>query len=317
MGGNYRYNNISVQDTDFISSIESVDSYYQYGGFLQAQFGLIPDTLKLIIGNKIEYNSFTGWENQPMVRLTWKPESEHVFWSSISQGVRIPSLIEYNGNALANGANVIDGYPLFRAEILGRSDVQAETSLSKEFGYRYNVQSWGFDASLFHTQSENVLAFKTDLDFASNIVYHNFVSNTELTTYGGEAVLKWQPNEQLTTELGYSFTSYKYDLPENTNAAIGYDAYLRQFISKVNYVISDGHSLFAVYRVESGDAYDTDGFSVLDLNWNWQVSPSATVSLSGMNLLYGRHLEYNNTSETYTVATYIEPSYLIRLTMKL
>mgnify|MGYP003624594531 CR=1 FL=1 len=316
-GGNYRYNNISVSDTDYISSLTEVDSYHQFGGFLQAQFNLIPETLKLIIGNKTEKNSFTGWEHQPMARLSWRLDENHFFWGAVSQGVRIPSLFEYNGNALAKGIRLMDGYPLFKADVVGSSELEAETSLSKELGYRYQVKNWDLDFSLFHTKSKNVLAIKSDFDVSTNILHHNFVANAELITFGGEAVIKWQPFAGFTTELGYSLTSYEYHLPEKTREAIGYDAYLRQFISKANYEISKNHSVFAVYRIENGEAYGTDGFSVLDLNWNWQLSPITSLSFSGMNLLYGRHLEYNNTSETYTVATYIEPSYLVRLTMKL
>ncbi|MCG6201681.1 TonB-dependent receptor plug domain-containing protein [Psychromonas antarctica] len=48
-GVNYRYNDISIEDTDYITSIAHIDSYNQFGGFLQAQFNIIPDKLKLIL----------------------------------------------------------------------------------------------------------------------------------------------------------------------------------------------------------------------------------------------------------------------------
>jgi len=76
------------------------------------------------------------------------------------------------------------------------------------------------------------------------------------------------------------------------------------------------HSIAAIYRIESGEAYDTADFSVLDLTWNWQITPVVALSLTGNNLLYGKHLEYNNTNETYTVPTYIEASYYAKITAK-
>ena len=87
-------------------------------------------------------------------------------------------------------------------------------------------------------------------------------------------------------------------------------------MAKADYALTPTHSLFAVYHIESGDAYETDDYSVLDLTWNWQISPAVSFSLTGNNLLYGSHLEYADTSQTYTVPTYIEPSYIARFTME-
>ena len=303
-GLNYRYNAISIEDSDYISSLDDIDRYNQLGGFVQAQFNIMPDKLKLIFGNKSEKNSFTGWEHQPMGRLLWTPNSSHTFWAAVSQGVRIPSLIEYNARAIGTSAFAIP------TVITGGADVDAEKSVSKELGYRYTENSWSIDLSLFHTKARDVIAIEPNIDYVNSLINLDFVSAAKLTTYGGEAVIKWQADELLITELGYSFTSYKYDLPSGTQSAIGYDSYLRQIIAKAHFSVTADQSLFAVYRINDGDAYDTKDYSVLDLSWHWQATPSLALSLTGNNLLYGKHLQYNNTSETYTVATYIEPSYL-------
>jgi len=312
-GLNYRYTSISIDETDYFSNIKDIDSYNHFGGFLQAQFTLVPDELKLIVGNRSEKNSFTGWEHQPMARLLWTPHSKSTFWGAISQGVRIPSLLEYNNRALASSSNGI------RTQIVGSEDLKAEKSISKELGYRYAEKTWGLDVSLFHTKARNVLVVEpvsyVDETFTP-LIDLNFASGAELVTYGGEVVIKWQPFDKIRTELGYSFTSYKYDLPVGTTEAIGYDSYLRQIMAKTQYSLNSQHSISALYRIESGEAYDTDNFSVLDLTWNWHITPMVAFSLAGNNLLYGKHLEYNNTNETYTVPTYIEPSYYVKITAK-
>ena len=312
-GVNYRYTAISIDETDYFSNIQDIDSYNHFGGFLQAQFTLMPEELKLIIGNRSERNSFTGWEHQPMARLLWTPHSKHTIWAAISQGVRIPSLLEYNNRALASSSSGI------KTEVVGSENLKAEKSISKELGYRYAEKSWGLDVSLFHTKARNVLVVEpiVYVDESFNpLIDLNFVSNAELTTYGGEAVFKWQPLDKITAELGYSITAYKYDLPDGTTEAIGYDSYLRQIIVKTQYALNAEHSIAAIYRIESGEAYDTNDFSVLDLTWNWQITPAVALSLTGNNLLYGKHLEYNNTNETYTVPTYIEPNYFAKITAK-
>ena len=308
-GVSYRYNTISILDNDYISSLNDIDSYNQFGGFIQAQFTLIPDKLKLILGNKSERNSFTGWEHQPMARALWTPYKAHVLWGAISQGVRVPSWLEYNSSGLLISSSGI------RTEFIGNPDLEAEKSISEELGYRYMGKTWSTDISLFYTKARDVIVINPNINDTFTFIAFDFVSDAALKSYGGEAIFKWQPHVTLRTELAYSFTAYEYTLPLGTQVTVDDEPYLRQLSAKAHYSLTADHSLSAIYRIEEGDIYRTDDFSVLDLSWNWQVTPSVALLLSGKNLLYGKHQEYNNTSAIYTVATYIEPRYLARLTV--
>jgi iron complex outermembrane receptor protein len=89
---------------------------------------------------------------------------------------------------------------------------------------------------------------------------------------------------------------------------------MRQLVAKANVALTDNHQLSFIYRVEDGEAYDTKDYAVLDVSWRWQINDMVSFSLTGNNLLYGKHVEYGNTSETYTVVTFIEPSYLAQIT---
>lgn len=314
-GVNYRYNDISLESSDYVFNIKNINSYNQFGGFVQAQFTLVPNQLKFILGNRSENNSFTGWEHQPMARLVWTPSAKHTIWSAISQGVRIPSLAEYNERLLLSSPEEIYPY-LIRTELIGNANIDSEKSLSKELGYRYTANSWWVDLSVFHTASRNVLAVEPSVNATNSLIRLDFVSDLELTSYGGEAIVKWQVFEQLSAELGYSISTNEYDGSSDLIPALGNNSYLRQLIAKTNFSITNTHSFSAIYRIESGDAYSTDNFSVLDLSWNWQVSPSVMLSLTGNNLLYGRHLEHGSGDEIFTIGSFIEPSYLAKITAK-
>ena len=307
-GVNYRYSDVFIDETDYFTSLSHVNHYEHFGGFVQVQFNIVPDKFKLIIGNRSEKNSFTGWEHQPIVRFLWTPTEKHTFWGAVSQGVRIPSFLEYNNIARVNSSLGI------RSDIIGNNDIEAEKSFSKELGYRYDEDKWGVDISLFHTKARDVLVVEPSVNADFSYISYNFMSNAELTTYGGEAVVNWQPHHQLSTELGYSLTSYQYDLPTGSVAAIGYDSYMRQLVAKANVALIDNHQLSFIYRVEDGEAYDTKDYAVLDVSWRWQINDMVSFSLTGNNLLYGKHVEYGNTSEAYTVVTFIEPSYLAQIT---
>lgn len=343
-GLNYRNSSLPFTPNMIITSDNYVTRLEQYGAFLQLQFALIPDRLNLSIGNKAEHNSFTGWEHQPAARLSWQASQSHVFWGAVSQGVRIPSLAEYDfdtaingtrvGHYLQTGIDAIDNYYM-RTVLNGNQQVEPEKSLSYELGYRFNQNPWSLDVSLFNTKSRNVFAVfpnPDSLDLAqlggllamgeyleaqrvlsNSVLEFDVVSNAELEVTGGEALLAWQSNHDVKAELGYSQLRYRYDLQANTQPAIGNDSDSRQWFAKVGWQVAKRHALFGLFRSVKSDAYLADDYDALDLSWAWQVHDSAVLSLTGKNLLAGKHVEYNNGSETFTVANYIERSAVLRL----
>ncbi|PJC87454.1 ligand-gated channel protein [Vibrio sp. HA2012] len=326
-GVNYRYNDLSSEEVAYSYSLNDEDEFTLYGAFMQAQFDAIPDELTLIVGNKSEHNTYTGWEHQPMARLVWTPAPRHIVWASVSQSVRIPCLLEYDLGVDSLGAQVGDlgdtGNPLLNAqwinaEIRGTTDAEAEHSVSEELGYRYLHQDWNVDLSLFHTKADNVLATSVAqegslADLSTMKIIYQLGYSAELESYGGELVVGWQMADNIKTEFGYSYTSYDYSLASGTASAVGFSSEMKQIFMKSSVQVNAQHALYAVFRAEDGEAYSTDDFTSLDLSWNWQITPAYSFSLTGNNLLYGRHLEYANTSESFTIPTYIEPSVIVRL----
>lgn len=342
-GINYRNTQINSKDTDYVYMVEDMDSISQYGAFAQVEFDLVPDTLNFSFGNRSEHNDFTGWEHQPIVRLLWKPDEKHVLWSSLSQGIRIPSFIEINGRTVLSGKRVGDqietGYsaiddlyiPLY---LNGNSNIEAEKTISAEIGYRYIQKNWNLDLTVFNTESKNALALETevtplsieeilalnnplaiDATLKDTVIDYNFVSNARLETYGSELVFSWQPNPVFKAEIGYNYTSYEYQLEDSTRTVVGQTSHLSQAFLKSSLAITDDHFVFALYRFEDGDAYKANDFGVLDLSWSWIINPSIAFTLTGNNLLANDHIEYKNTDEVYVVPTYIESSVVARMTV--
>lgn len=369
-GANYRLSKLKMADTDYVSMLEDETDLKQYGGFLQAQMELIPQALKVVVGNKSEYNNLTGWEHQPMARVVWSPTRESTLWASASQGVRIPSWIEYYSQLLVKGVALTDivdseyqallpdelsDYRIKRV-VLGSDNVKAETSFSKELGYRYHDINWSLDLSLFHTQSDRALGLTTDLSpelpaslyeyqvandalatglgfsdfdellalcmvdyiqctsYLSQVTIHsNLTTESELTTYGGEVVVKRQFGEAITAELGYSQTTYRYDHPDDVVSVVSSDSTLKKWLLKTSVELSDNQTLTLVGHYQNGEAYSVDSHYGLDLSWNWQASQMARLNLTVNNLLHGDKLEYANSSETYIIPTYVEPSFSAKL----
>jgi iron complex outermembrane receptor protein len=342
IGLNYRYNEIPFTGSEFINSVGMTESITQYGGFIQTNVFLIPNILDLIVGVKSENNNLTGWEHQPSMRLTWTPNESHFLWASVSQGVRIPSLTEYDYETLVNGVKVNDfqetGIPIIddtriRTVLKGDSDIDAETSISTELGYRLNQDDWNLDLSLFHTVSKNALGVApsiSDTDLASvygllgsgNIpgvlsylstvtVDMAFLNDVELISKGGDIVISWQSNPDVHLELGYSYTRYNYENEANSILAI--DGELHQLFLSNTIQLTDSQTLFSLIRWEDGDAYNTDGYLAFDLSWGWEITQDLHLSITGNNLLESSHLEYGKTHDTLTVPAYIDRSVILGL----
>ncbi|KVX02145.1 TonB-dependent receptor plug domain-containing protein [Shewanella frigidimarina] len=348
-GLNYRYSAISFAESTFIQSGGGFDNLQQYGTLAQAQYNVIADKLDFIVGVKVDHNDFTGWENQPLARLVWKPHNNQVVWLSASKSVLVPSLLMFNDKFIIDGQRVEEVSPIttgipeidryhIRTYLNGNDKVKSEKSVSYEMGYRLSDTTWALDLSVYHTDTDNVAVIEIDpnldqfipvftmlqagqIDAAvqaltTTSINFDIVSNAGLTTEGGDVVLSWQPVDNFTAEVGYSYNTFNYDLVDNTFPAIGYDSTSRQLFTKADIHFFEQHNIFASLRVENSDAYRTDNYTALDITWNWAFQPNWAFAIMGKNLFAGSHLEYGNHGETYTQSTYIDESVTFKITAK-
>ena len=336
---NYRYNSTSFKQGVFSNSDKDLDNLEQFGLLGQVQYDLLQNTLNFIIGAKLDHNDFTGWENQQSTRLVYKPTDQHLTWAAWSRTVRTPTLVEFNDNFKVEGTKVkdvigtstgFDSIDNFRIAtyLNGNDKVTSENYISYELGYRFINNRWSLDLSAYHTDAKNFVVLDTNIhkeQFLPILELFNtgqiqqvnqalqltkinldFASIAKSTSKGFDLVATWQPINNLNAELGYSYTKYDYDLPPGALPAIGYDSTNRQLFAKVSYNFLNDHNIYATVRAENSDAYNTDNYTALDISWNWQLNSKWSVALSGKNVFAGSHIEYANTSETYTLPNYID-----------
>jgi iron complex outermembrane receptor protein len=348
-GLNYRYNDISLAESRFITSDTNIKKIEQYGVFLQSQFNFLNDELSIILGNKLEYNEFTQWENQPLFRVTLQPTSNQNFWGAISSSVRPPSLFEYDNNAqligvefssispVETGIEKIDTY-FINATLNGNANVESEKYTSYELGYRFKTSNWSLDLSTYYTKGSNIIVVDNTIDLeqfdpiASFFVQglydqaYDYLTTTSLTfdltssanstTEGYELLFAYSPSNKISTELGYSYIFFKYHLAPNTVPAIGKNSTTKQVFAKANYTPMQNHNIFATLRYEKSNAYYSDNYTALDISWNWQISTIWTAAISGKNVLAGKHLEYANRQETYAIPNYIDDDFILKITAR-
>jgi iron complex outermembrane receptor protein len=344
LGINYSYNETPFIGSQYLSSENNVDAIKKYGGFAQASFPLIENKLDLIIGDKSEHNSLTGWEHQPSVRFAWRVDSSQFLWASFSKGVRTPSLLEYDYNIQINGfkigsvfetGNVLVDDTRLKTFLRGNNELQSEKIASTEVGYRLQQNTWNLDLSLFYSEAKDTLSITPTADpllipsiiallqtadvngfyqyAQSQTVSFNLNSDSKQRAYGVDFIFNWQINPSSNMTLGLNYASQEqYNV---TNDLLKFNGHIKQAFLSLNKKINESHNIMFQSRWEDGNYYKTDDFIAVDLSWNWQYNRYIKMSLTGNDLLESNHLEYARSNDTFDVATFIERSITLGVTV--
>src|SRR5258708_13415796 len=125
-------------------------------GFLQYEFVLIPDRLRVLAGSKFEHNGFSGFEYQPQARAVWTPNKTNAFWAAVSRAVRVPSRTEDDLSVLVI-LPVPNQNPV-GLSFTGSEDLKSERLRAYEAGYRYQAgKKASFDLSLFYNDYSQLI----------------------------------------------------------------------------------------------------------------------------------------------------------------
>ena len=279
-----------------------------FSGFIQDEISLIPETLTLTLGTKLEHNNYTGYEVQPSGRLLWAPSQNHIFWAAVSRAVRTPSRAEHDSELSSispNPDDPINGPPV-KTTIASSTDFDSEELLAYELGYRFlGQESLTFDLALFYSDYDKLRTYNmTDSDYTGNplLTTLTFDNNMTGSVYGGEAVINWQPLSWWNLQGQYSYQYMSLELTGHnpveykgyeTGANPRHQASLRSRLDLPDNIELD----FWLRYVDALSGKDTDSYISMDMRIGWQPFPGFNLDLVGRNLLDPEHPECEEGSE--------------------
>lgn len=295
---------------------------YIASGFIQDSIQLLPKTLKLTIGSKLELNNYSGVEVQPSARVLWTPEKNHSFWGAVSRAIRNPNRAEdsIRINSRFSGANMI--------ALIGSDLVEAEEVVAFEIGYRTQARkNIFFDVTLFYNFYDNLQTRERGAAFvettpAPTHAVIPFIENNEGSgkTYGVEVFSKWNVSEDW--ELSGGFTYFKMDLDQVATSSFvfenaegndpEYQWNIRSHLT-LPYNLEFDTTL---YYVDSLDNIDVPSYTRLDLRVGWRPMKSLELSISGQNLLEKEHDEFGAEAVQFTSGTRVQRSIFSKATYK-
>jgi iron complex outermembrane receptor protein len=332
-GAGYRISRSQIDDTDQIMFAPDDRTLQQVSAFVQDTITLVPDTLDLTLGTKIEHTEFTDFNLQPNARALWRPARGHTLWASVSRAVRTPSQAEHDGT-VRSGVLQLPATPpapapppiLFLAH--GSSSVENEVLTAYEAGWRVRpTDDTSLDVAAFYNDYDNLVTASAGTPSlqlapaphtAQPFVLHN---GLEGATYGTEVAGTWQASEKLRLSASYSYLQTQFDaqsagLPGIAEALEGIDpehqAVLRAAWDPHPEWRIDG----ALRYVDELPTFDIESYLGLDLRVGWRPVDGLELALTGRNLLEPTHLEFGEDDLLPARSVAVERSVLFTLTAR-
>lgn len=289
-GGGYRQARDDVDNNAQLAFLPAIRTLSWTNLFAQDEVALAAN-LRLIVGAKMERNSYTGWEFQPNVRLALKLANDALLWSAISRAVRTPSRIDSDYYVPAQPPYLL----------VGNSDFKSEKLTAYEIGYRaqFNPQL-SFSIAIFYNDYDDVRSIER-VSAQSFIIANKMQSNT----WGVEAWGTYHVTNDWRLSAGYNHLSQDRSLQSDSTSISGTRTEgndpMQQFSlrSAINlpHKVQFDLILRSIARLPNPDV---PGYTVLDSRIAWNVAPTLELSLTGSNLFDHRHAEFG------TAPNYVE-----------
>lgn len=295
-GLNYRHDrddmkNGSAPTFSITPDERSLDTF---SAFIQDTITLVPDRLFGMIGSKFEHNDFTGFEMQPSARLWWTPDDTQTLWGAVSRPVRTPSRVEDDGLiifAFADPGLLAGGPPagfLVPLAIIGNRDLESETVLTYELGYRRKFgDSLTLDIAGHYSEYDDFVAIgPTGL----------FDNLNTAEAYGVEIASTWDVADNWRVKSSYTFLRTQVHGPVGVDESdeASHPQHQLQLQSYLD-ITEDLEFNAALYYVDNIPAFDAEAYIRLDLGLTWRPSPNVEIALWGQNLLDPEHPEAEST----------------------
>jgi iron complex outermembrane recepter protein len=286
-GTDFRMMDHNVTNLRLFAFLPGHKDLYLYSAFVQDETMLVEERLRLTLGSKVEHNSYTGFEIQPNLRLTWMPAKAQSIWAAVSRAVRTPARIDRDFYLF-----LVPSLPL----IAGGDSFRSETMIAYELGWRLRpVDKLSISLSTFYNKYDDIRSAKPGPPpFGIPITFGNGVKGN---TYGSELSASYQATGWWRLRGGYTFL--KKDLrikPGNKDlngATAESDDPEHQFLIQSNMDLPDRIELGWVLRyVGKLPNPHVPGYTGLDIRIGWKLTRALELDVVGQDLLDSPHPEF-------------------------
>jgi iron complex outermembrane receptor protein len=293
-GGGVRLNGDTTEGSAVLSFDPPSRQYPVLNAFLQDQVTLVPDTVSVTVGVKVERNTFNGADVQPGLRARWLLPAGQTLWGSVARAVRRPTRFETDIRVTApNGLVVARGNPAFESERL----------IASEIGYRMAATPMvAVDIVGFHHALDRLRSQEAPAGFPPfPVVVGNTLNGTAT---GIEASITVQPRDWWRADLSYTGQDVRLtrdagsrDVGQGATEAND-PAHQVAFRNSLD-LPGDVEVDVRVRRVSTLPSPVVPAYAELAFRVGWQATPRVTLALVGEDVLHDHHAEFNPVPRGY------------------
>jgi iron complex outermembrane recepter protein len=263
--------------------------------FIQDEITLAPDLLQLILGCKLEQNSYTYFEYQPTIRVLYTPDKKNSFWGAVSRAVHTPSRVDEDLFATTSVVDPIYGQMFLRST--GNPNMVSETLMAYELGWREQMtERLSWDIATFYNSYDKLRILPFTGFTPPNMLLFQFGNGASAESYGVELATNYSLSERWTLTANYT--------------------YLQMHVFNDQLLYGDGNSpcnqiyIRSSWNVRKDVDFDLMGRYVdrllglnvpnyieMDMRIAWRPRKRLELALVGQNLLDSRHYEFGSTTE--------------------
>lgn len=272
----------------------------------------------LTTGLRYNHDQFFGSHFSPRIYSVYRLTDEFSFKGGVSTGYKQPTLAGATagfGQVTGGRGSIntdIAGNPISRALIIGNPDLDAEKSISYEFGYAYQNHNIGLNTSLmlFHTEFKDKIAedrYCTSPNAANNDDVANYACTfggnnyyflstgkniDEATMSGVELALDYDIIDELSWNASYTFTRSEQKTGDFKGEPLnkmprhmlntGFDWHVSQKISLWTQYNYRGKTSDYLSRTSMSDGTPAYGF--VDLGMVAKVAPNVSIKAGLYNI---------------------------------
>jgi iron complex outermembrane recepter protein len=304
-GAGYRHidDNMPSNNPFTLTVIPESRTTYISSQFIQDEITLVPELWQLILGCKLEQNSYTYFEYQPTIRALYTPDKKHTAWGAVSRAVHTPSRVDEN--LFATTETDFGLGPTF-VRTTGNPDERSEALMAYELGWREQMtERFSWDLATFYNSYDdlrtlNFVGFSPGppLPFFD----YQFANGATAQTYGVELATTYKASENWSLNLQYTYfqmhiyddTPFAIPLYANGNNPCN-QVYLR---SSWNITKNVDFDLMGRY-VDRLVALNVPHYIEMDMRLAWRPRKHLEMAVVGQNLLQAQHYEFGRTTETF------------------
>jgi iron complex outermembrane receptor protein len=277
--------------------------------FVQDEITLSEDELRLTLGSKFEYNTYTGFEIQPTARLLWTPDAQQSVWLAASRATRTPSQAEDSIalNSVLGPGDPNNPFPFpLQLSVLGNPDQNSEEVIAFEVGYRVNpINDLSLDFAAFYNIYDDLASVEVrpplqvivpcptpPLCILGNSQFDNLGSGE---SYGFEVAADWRAESWWRLQGAYTYLHLDLD----HDGTLGTTVHAEERDPNHQVSLRSSFDLGEDWELDFWGRYvsalperGVDAYFTFDMRLGWRPYDGVELAIVGQNLASHDQLEF-------------------------